>query len=228
MSNLSQFPPFSGGGSISTYTQSSVYTSSQSIAVPASTLLIGVMLWGGGGGGGGGRDGQTGGNGGFGGVQIFLVPVLAETSMQLTIGVGGAGGGAGGDGSNGSTTILTVPSGVDVAKVGGGGGGGNGNNFDEPPPNGGTGILGGCGGGGGRSFQGTGGSVSSNPLQNGLLYWSSLGQNSAVYGTGVSGQKNGSGTAWGLNLATYGGGGNGGSSTGTAGAAGAAVFRFYS
>ena len=56
MSTLSQFM----GGTITGYTQSSTYTSSQTVSVPAGTKRIEALLCGGGGGAG---NGSTGGNG---------------------------------------------------------------------------------------------------------------------------------------------------------------------
>jgi len=230
MSTLSQFVPFvSGGGGIKTYTQSGVYTSTQSISIPSGTTLLGALLIGGGGAGGYGRDGGTGATGGFGGAQIFLIPVLGETTMTLTIGAGGTV--TAGTGNAGGTTILTLGSGLVAAKVGGGGGGGDGNNWDQPPTTGGTGFYGGAGGGGGRSYQGYAGSGSSGaPWGNGTLFWSLNGQSysppNSVFGQGSGA---GSGTYWGINLASYGYGGGGGSyGYGAGGGAGAASFRYYS
>ncbi len=91
MSTLSQFM----GGTITGYTQSSTYTSSQTVSVPVGTKRIEALLCGGGGGG-AYYFGQGGtGGGGFGGCQIYNIPITGS-SLELVVGAGGTRTAAGG------------------------------------------------------------------------------------------------------------------------------------
>ena len=71
MSTLSQFT----GGTITNHTQSTTYTSSQTVTVPAGTKRIEALLCGG------------GSVGGFGGLQIYNIPVTGA-ALNLIIGAG--------------------------------------------------------------------------------------------------------------------------------------------
>lgn len=76
MSTLSQFTGGNGpGAAITGYTQTSVYQTSQSIAIPAGTKRIEALLCGG------------GSAGGFGGLQVYEIPVVGST-LSFTVGAG--------------------------------------------------------------------------------------------------------------------------------------------
>lgn len=116
---------------------STVLTSSGSYAIPASATMLRITCVGGGGGGGGGGAAtssiaQAGGGGGAAGTaSTQVVPVGANSSLTVTVGLGGpggSGGAAGGDnpgGSGGSGGDSTV-TGIAVSVRGTGGGGGRG------------------------------------------------------------------------------------------------------
>ncbi len=108
MSTLSQFM----GGTITGYTQSTTYTSSQTVTVPVGTKRIEALLCGGGGGGSYYFSNSDGG-GGFGGLQIYNIPITGS-SLVLVVGAGGARNIAGG------TTSVSA-GGTMYAAVGGGG-----------------------------------------------------------------------------------------------------------
>ena len=106
-----------GGGTITTYTQTGVYSTSQSVAIPAGTKRIEALVCGGGGAGGAGLNGFGG--GGFGGLQLFEIPI-AGTTLDIIIGAGGTGVPAAAGNRGGTTTVSS--SGTVYAAVGGGGG----------------------------------------------------------------------------------------------------------
>lgn len=158
MSTLSQF----FGGIITGYTQSGVITSSGSVAIPAGTKRIEVLLCGGGGAGGSYVNGAGG--GGFGGAQIYVIPAAGST-MDYVIGAGGVAGANGSPGGRGGTTSVSI-NGTIYAAVGGGGGGNTNiaSNLSH-------GLYGGAGGGA-QSGQicGNGGA----PFSSSTLLWSAM------------------------------------------------------
>jgi len=108
-----------GSGTITTYTQTGVLATSQTVAVPAGTKRIEALLCGGGGAGGAAANNYGG--GGFGGLQLFEIPIVG-TTLDIVIGSGGTGV-LGNVGNRGGTTTVGS-AGTIYAATGGGGGGG--------------------------------------------------------------------------------------------------------
>lgn len=105
-----------GGASISSYTQTAVISTSQTVAVPAGTKRIEALLCGGGGSG----CWSNGASGGFGGLQIYEIPITGY-DLDVIIGAGGTGT-ASTMGNRGGTTSV-ASGGTVYAAVGGGGAG---------------------------------------------------------------------------------------------------------
>jgi hypothetical protein len=117
-----------GGAAITSYQQTPIILSSQTITAPPGTKRIEALLVGGGGG--GGADGNIegagpwyAGGGGFGGAAIFLIPVNPDP-YQIIIGAGGTGvvPVSGATGNVGSVSTIQQ-GGIVYARIGGGGGG---------------------------------------------------------------------------------------------------------
>lgn len=115
------------GAAITSYQQTPVILSSQTITAPSGTKRIEALLVGGGGGGGAdfndGNGPWYGYGGGFGGAAIFVIPVNPDP-YQIIIGAGGTGSpiGTGATGAAGGTSTIQQ-GGIVYARIGGGGGG---------------------------------------------------------------------------------------------------------